>query len=406
MPKRIGDIYPEIIDIDNIKNAHLNAKKDKSFYSAVKRTEAHLDERAQNIHNMLKYHTYKVSPYSVSLIQDKNKKRILFKLPYYPDRIIQWAIMLKIEPVFRKTMTSFTCASIPGRGIRYASDLVDKWLNIYPEETKYCLKLDIKKFYPSIDRAILKKLLRKKFKDKDLLIELDKIIDSMENCNLSKINLPSEEKALYQRPGKGIPVGSYLSQYLANYYLTFFDHWLKEELKCKYVVRYMDDIVILASTKEQLHIWFDKIKEYLENELKLEIKSNYQIFPVDARGIDFVGYRHFRGYKLLRKSTLQSCKKIAITMSNHLQDYSLPTEKEWCSWVSSRGLLKWCDSRQFQNKYYAQGFPMANTYYYLKKQGKRSARYHHGLISPYNKKTKQKKYYTIHSHKKMHKRGG
>ena len=126
MSKRVGNIYPKIIDIDNIKLAHKNAKKDKSFYSAVIKTNENLDERANKIQEMLKNHTYKVSQYKTSVIQDKNKKRILFKLPYYPDRIIQWAIMLQIEPIFRKTMTDFTCASIPGRGIHQASKMVDK----------------------------------------------------------------------------------------------------------------------------------------------------------------------------------------------------------------------------------------------------------------------------------------
>ena len=405
MPKKSGNIYSDIIDIDNIKRAHLNAKKDKSFYSAVVKTSNNLDERSQKIHKMLKNHTYQVSPYKTSLIQDKNKKRILFKLPYYPDRIIQWAIMLQIEPIFRKTMTDFTCASIPGRGIHQASELVDKWINSDPKRTKYCLKLDIKKFYPSINRKILKKLLRRKFKDKDLLIELDKIIDSMDNCDISKIDLPQEEKELYLRPGKGIPVGSYLSQYLANYYLTFFDHWLKEVLHCPYVVRYMDDIVIFGETKKQLREWLFLIKEYLSSELDLEIKSNYQIFPVDARGVDFVGYRHFRGYKLLRKTTLKTFKQTAIKMQKYNQEYKLPTDKEWCAWVSSLGWIQWCDSKHFYKKYYEDSIPIVNTYYSLYKKSKyKKASYQ--FMTPNRKKINNKKYYNKNWHNIIHKKGG
>lgn len=85
--------------------------------------------------------------------------------------------------------TSFTCASLPNRGIHYASNLIDHYLINFPEQTTYCLKFDIKKFYPSIDRKILKKLLRKKFKDKHLLIELDKIIDSFDKNDIKKLHL-------------------------------------------------------------------------------------------------------------------------------------------------------------------------------------------------------------------------
>lgn len=88
---------------------------------------------------------------------------------------------------------------------------MDNYLNNHAEEIHYCLKMDIKKFYPSIDREILKNLLRKKFKDKDLLIEFDKIIDSMNKTSLNHLPLDDETKALYCQPGKGLPVGSYLS---------------------------------------------------------------------------------------------------------------------------------------------------------------------------------------------------
>lgn len=402
MPKRYDNIYSKIIDIDNIKRAHQNAKKDKSFYTAVIKTEKNLDERCNEIKKILSNHQYKVSPYKTSIIQDKNKKRILYKLPYYPDRIIQWAIMLQLEPIFNKVFTNFTCASIKGRGIHKASEMLDNWLNIYPNETIYCLKLDIKKFYPSIDRQILCQLLRKKIKDNDLLIELDKIINSMDNCDISNLNIDEEEKYWYTRPGKGLPIGSYLSQYLANYYLSFFDHWLKEKLHCKFVIRYMDDIIILGNDKEVLHDILNKIIEYLKINLKLEVKSNYQIFPVDSRGVDFVGYRHFRGYKLIRKNTLKNCKKIGIKMLDNTKNKIIPTEKEWNQWVSYIGQLQWCDSYNFYNKYYKNSIPIVNSYYWLNKMSKYKRSSYQFIL---NSKLKyKKKYYNNFQHKQIHKR--
>lgn len=157
MPKRIGNIYSNIYDINNIKLAHRMARKDKSFYEAVKKTDENLEERAQYISNLLKTHKYKVGLYRTSRYHDKGKDRILYKLPYYPDRIVQWAIMLEIEKYFKKTFCPFVCASVPNRGIHYASKKLTSYIQQHPEETKYYLKIDIKKFYPSINHSILKK---------------------------------------------------------------------------------------------------------------------------------------------------------------------------------------------------------------------------------------------------------
>lgn len=396
MAKRYGNLYSKVIDIDNIKMAHQRAKKDKSLYTAVQRTEANLDERAKCIQKMLSRHTYKVSPYRCSIIEDK-KKRVLFKLPYYPDRIIQWSMMLQMEKPFKEVFTDFTCASVPQRGLHYASNLLDKYLNTDPENTQYCLKFDIRKFYPSIDREILKKLLRKKFKDEDLLIEVDKIIDSMSKSNIDKLDIPPEEKYWYTRPGKGIPIGSYLSQYLANYYLAYFDHWLKEELHCKYVIRYMDDIIILDSSKDFLQKAFAEIVKYLRDELALEIKPNWQIFNVDERGIDFVGYRHFRGYKLLRKSTCKLAKQVANEMIEKGKKGQID-ERLFGAWVSYEGLLKSCDSQRLYRKYFKDGIIYANVYFILNKSGKKRKPFRGFMVAGNPHLKTKKKYY--HSYRK------
>ena len=363
MAKRVGNIYSSIYDIENIKDAHKRARKDKSFYEAVQKTDEDLEARAQTISNMLKNHTYKPGLYKTSRYSDRGKERILYKLPYYPDRIIQWAIMLQIEPYFNRVFEPFTCASLPGRGIHYASNLLTKYLELYPNETLYCLKLDIKKFYPSIDRKILKKLLRKLFKDKDLLYELDNIIDSFDKNDSYKLNLTEEEQAIYNQPGKGVPVGSYLSQYFANFYLSYFDHWLKEECKCKFVIRYMDDLVILSDSKKYLHNLLCAIKIYLKEELQLIVKNNYRIFPT-SQGIDFVGYKHFCGYKLLRKTSQKRFKKILLNVKE--KGLKL-VEKDWCSTISIAGWLEWGNTYHFSEKYLFPLIGIIGSYYTLNK---------------------------------------
>lgn len=341
--KRYGNIYSKVYDLENLKLAHQNAREEKAYYREVKMVDENPEYYLGIIHEILKNKTYNVSEYSVSTINDKGKERTLMKLPYFPDRIIQWAIMLQVENIFMKTFCSHTCASIKNRGIHKASALVDQFMKD-EENTKYCLKIDIRKFYDNINHSILKKLLRRKFKDRNLLELLYKIIDSY--------------------PGnRGVPIGSYLSQFLANFYLSYFDHCLKEKYKIKYVVRYMDDMVIFHSSKEYLHWLKREMDIYLENELDIQIKSNWQVFPTGVRGVDFVGFRHFYGYKLLRKSTCKKFKKKMQHIKQKQGKGQLINYSEWCSANSYNGWLQWCDSYRLKNKYVKPIQPSLDRYY-------------------------------------------
>lgn len=341
--KRYGNIYAKIYDMENLKLAHENARKDKLYYKEVKMVDSDPEYYLKQIQDMLINKTYKVSEYTVSIINDKGKDRELMKLPYYPDRIIQWAIMLQIEKVFMQVFCSHTCASIKNRGISKAAHLTEKAMTD-KDNAENCLKIDVSKFYPHINHKILKKLLRKKFKDKDLLELLDLIIDSY----------PGEE---------GVPIGSYLSQYLANFYLSYFDHWLKEKMKIKKIIRYMDDITIFHKSKEFLHWLLRKMNQYLTENLKLTIKGNWQIFPTVVRGVDFVGYRFFFNYKLLRKSTCKKFKRKMLQIKRKQDEGKLINYSEWCSANSYIGWLSWCDSWRLFEKYIQPILPSIFNYY-------------------------------------------
>lgn len=341
--KRYGNLYDKICDMDNLRLAHKNARKDKLFYKEVQMVDSDPEFYLKNIQDMLIKKTYKVSEYDVSIISDKGKERELMKLPYYPDRIIQWAIMLQVEDIFMKTFCTHTCASMKFRGIKKASQLTSGYMKD-KFNTEYCLKIDISKFYPNINHMILKKLLRKKFKDKELLELLDMIVDSY--------------------PGnKGVPIGSYLSQFLANFYLAYFDHWLKEKMGIKYVVRYMDDIVIFHYSKAYLHWLKRQMDVYLEIELDLKMKPNWQVFPTAIRGVDFVGFRHFYGYKLLRKTTCKKFKKKMLHIKEKQDKGNLVNYSEWCAANSYNGWLKWCDSYRLRQKYFDPIQPSLDKYY-------------------------------------------
>ncbi len=330
--KRYGNLYEKIYDLDNLRLAHHNARKGKGWYKEVKMVDANEEYYLKILQDMLINKTYKTSEYETLRKTDGLKEREIYKLPYFPDRICQWAILQVIEPILINNFTSDTYSAIPGRGIHQAAKRLEAAIQNDVPRTQYCLKLDAKKYYPSINHDILKMKYRRIFKDGDLLWLLDEIIDST--------------------PGDtGIPIGNYLSQYSGNFYLSSFDHWIKEVKGIKYYFRYMDDMIILHESKEYLHQLKREIDEYFRKELKLTIKENWQVFPTFIRGIDFVGYRFFLNYKLLRKSTCKNFKRKMRSINKKRIQNKQMNHSEWCSIHSYKGWLMHCNSHRLIQKY-------------------------------------------------------
>ncbi|MDD3049767.1 MAG: RNA-directed DNA polymerase [Candidatus Cloacimonetes bacterium] len=254
------------------------------------------------------------------------------KYSNFPDRICQWAILQVIEPYLLNNLTNDTYSAIPGKGIHLVYGRLQHAIQNDVPGTQYCLKIDAKKYYPSIDHNILKGKYRRMFKDSELLWLLDEIIDST----------PGE---------KGIPIGNYLSQYSGNYYLSEFDHWAKEIKLLKYYYRYMDDIVVFHESKEYLHELRKEFDQYFRIKLKLVMKGNWQVFPTFVRGVDFVGYRSFMNYSLLRKTTCKQFKKKMTAINVKRLNHEEMTYSEWCSVNSYKGWLIHCDSYRLSQKY-------------------------------------------------------
>lgn len=325
-------LWEAICSIDNIRLAHKNAKRGKGWYKEVQEINKDPEKYFKILQDMLINKTYKTSKYEIFIKNDSGKEREIFKLPYFPDRVCQWATIQVIEPILILTFTRDTYSSIPNKGIHSCLNKVKKDINADLEGTKYCLKLDITKFYPSINHDILNQKYYNLFKDNDLLWLINEIIDSTDGDT-------------------GIPIGNYFSQYSGNLYLSSFDHWVKENLHIKYYYRYMDDIVILMDSKEKLHDIKLQVTNYLETNLLLKVKDNWQIFPTAVRGIDFVGYRIFPKYTLLRKST---CKKFKIkvkSINRKIKNNKKITYSDFCSINSYKGWLKHCNSYRLTQKY-------------------------------------------------------
>ena len=323
--KRVNNLYPLIYAEDNIELADKKARKCKRTRYGVRKHDQNKEIDNYALHLSLLNENYKTSEYTTYKIYEP-KERIIFRLPYYPDRITHHAIMNIMEPIWTKIFTRDTYSCIKGRGIHALVKKLQSDLRKDPNGTMYCAKMDIRKFYPSINHEILKSIVKKKIKDKSLLKLLFEIIDSAD----------------------GVPIGNYLSQFFANLYMAYFDHWVKEELKVKYYYRYADDIILLSDDKNQLRSWVLAIKVYLTNVLELKLKDNYQIYPVESRGIDFVGYVCYHDHTLLRKSIKLKLLGLVRAYSNNL----ISKQKLQLKMASYFGWLKYCDSKNLLKKIY------------------------------------------------------
>lgn len=319
--KRIGNLYNNICSIENLYKAYDKARVGKGKTYGVRHFEKDLSANINSIWQELVNKTYRISEYEVFTIFEP-KERLIYRLPFR-DRVVQHAIMNILEPVWKSVFISHTYACVKGRGIHGLLRHIKKDMKDI-QGTTYCLKMDIKKFYPSIGHDTMKSIVRKKIKDIYLLDLLDGIIDS----------------------APGLPIGNYLSQYLANLYLSYFDHWLKEDREVKYYYRYADDMVILHGSKEYLHELRKDIHLYLRDNLKLELKNNYQVFPVDKRGIDYVGYVFYHDHIRMRKSIKKNfCRRVSNL--NKQNANARVYRQSICSWL---GWAKHCNSNNLIRK--------------------------------------------------------
>ena len=253
--KRYGNLYEKICSMDNLYLAFQHAKKGKGWYKEVQQIEKRPYYYLAGLQWMLQNHLYKTSEYATFTKKDGKKEREIYKLPFFPDRIAQWAVLQVIEPQLLAYFTDDTYSAIPNKGIHAAYKKLRLAVDTVPEEMTYCLKIDCKKFYPSIDHETLKQKFRRKYKDPELLELIDEVIDSISTCPATDENIEfyrscGNEIKIVKVNGKdfiegvGIPIGNYFSQYDGNFFLSGFDHWIKEVKRVKHYYRYMDDIYV------------------------------------------------------------------------------------------------------------------------------------------------------------------
>lgn len=285
--KSYNHLYEAYISDDNIRLAIKNACKHKLNRKRFRELHDNPDKYIEWIRKQAI--NYKNDHHTPVIIYDgiQRKKRTII-VPTLREQIVHHMVVNILKPIIMKSMYEHSYGSIPDRGATLGAKRIRRWLKD-SKGTRYCLKMDIKKYFDSVPHEIVTKKLAEQIHDQRFL-----------NILLEIVNVND----------KGLPLGFYTSQWLANWYLTGIDHYIKEVLKAPYYIRYMDDMIIFGSNKRKLHKMCQAIADYLKKYLGLELKGNYQVFPIKSRALDFMGFRFYRYRTTLRRTILyKACRK-------------------------------------------------------------------------------------------------
>lgn len=328
--KRKKNLYNKILDLDVIIDMYDNViKKNTKNKIKIEQFENYYSENMVMIKDILKSKTYSPDKYNIFFIKEPKLRIIMSQ--NIKDKIINHLVAKYfLIDSFDSLLIKENCATRIEKRTHYAISLFKKYLNNEKSryELFYVLKFDINKYFYNIDHELVKKMLNKRIKDKDVLNILCSIIDStdegyvnetieelkvayqkkLKDHNLNDIKKLKEIKniPLYKK-GKGFPIGNMTSQIIATFYLNDLDHYIKEKLNVKYYVRYMDDGVLIHHDKEYLKYCLEKIKEFLKH-YKLELNNKTKIYSSNE-GIEFLGFRFIIKNKIIMKVKNQTKKR-------------------------------------------------------------------------------------------------
>lgn len=311
--KSYNHLFEKFISDENIKLAIKNACKHKLKRKKFKDLHDNPDKyinwiKAQAVNFRNDRHT------PVEIYDGIQRKKRTITVPTFREQIIHHMVINILKPIIMRPMYEHSYGSIPNRGATMGMKQIKKWLVHDYKHTKYCLKMDIRKYFDSVPHEIVIRKLKEQIHDEKFLKVLLEIVNVNE---------------------KGLPLGFYTSQWFANWYLTGLDHFIKEDLSAKYYIRYMDDMVIFDSNKRKLHKMRVAIQNYLEQNLGLTLKDNWQVFPIKSRFLDFMGFRFYRNKVTMRRSILyKACKKAKKLADKKPTIYSIRQVLSYFGWFS------------------------------------------------------------------------
>ena len=333
------NLYEQVYSPENLLVAWRKAGKGKTKRDYVIKFEKNLAGSLLRLREELKSQAYRPMPLKTFILRDPKTRRI--SKSDFRDRVVHHALCNVIEPIFDKTFIYDSCANRKGKGNLFAIKRFDRFKRkvsrnggIVPNSFNdnnyvrgYCLKADIRHYFQEIDHMVLVMIIGKKIRDERIIRLIWQILE----------NHSGDTK------GKGMPLGNLTSQFFANVYLNELDYFIKQELRAKHYARYVDDFLILHGSRQQLEEWKAQINAFLKEELKLELHHDKSRVVPLSRGVDFVGYRNFYHFKLLRK---RSVRKMKVKISRFIEGETnyeklVGSFQGWCAyaaWADSYGI--------------------------------------------------------------------
>lgn len=305
--KTYKNLYTKIYSFKNLYLAFIKAKRKKRYKKGVAEFEYCLEKNLFSIQRELKTFIYQPSMPKKFILREP-KKRTIFVVDFR-DRVVHHALCNIIEPIFEKSFIFDSHACRKGKGTHRAIRRFDEFKRRATSNNSqrgFVLKMDIRKYFDTVNHKILLMIINQKLKDKNTNWLIKEIVENHEG----KGNLR----------GKGIPIGNLTSQLFANIYLNELDHFIKEKMNIKYYIRYMDDVVIMGPSIDCLLETKEKISRFLDEKLNLKLHPRKtRIFPLE-KGITFLGYQNFYYYKLLRRGAVKRIKqKLEFLASRYRQ---------------------------------------------------------------------------------------
>ncbi len=299
--KTYKNLYPQIHTFSNLYWAYRAARRGKRQRVAVASFEFDLEQNLITLSDELRTHTYTPGAYTNFYIYEP-KRRLISAAPFR-DRVVHHALCQVIEPIWeaRFIHTSYACR--PGKGTHKALDQCQAWIRQYP----YAFHGDIVKYFPSIDFQILRQLLTRHLADREVVWLIDQILDGSVGvlaAESPQTLFPGDDLLALTRP-RGLPIGNLTSQFWANVYLHELDQFVKHELRCLAYLRYMDDFVLFANNKADLHRWREAIVSFLAERLRLQLHPRKSVIFPSTTGINFCGWHIYPTHRRLRRSSIR-----------------------------------------------------------------------------------------------------